>query len=389
MATVRKRTLPSGEIRWQADYVDLKGKRRAKQFEKRKDADAYLVGVRGDLQRGTHVAPGASITVKEAGAIWIERAKRDRLVESTIRQYEQHLDHHIEPELGTVRLSELTTPRVTEFADEMLKTRSRALTRKIMVSLRSLIDEAIRRGHAGHNPAKLVKLRASHDEIGEDDDIEMPTKDELKALLTTTAGRWRPLIITAAFTGMRASELRALDWAHVDLKGGEIRVRRRVDAWGTFGPPKSKAGKRTIPLPSLVVQTLREWRLACPKGDSNKLDLVFPSAAGGVLAHAVILKDVFYPLQVAAGVVNVVKREETLDGQKVTTMVPVAKYGLHALRHAAVSLWIEKKFTPKRIQLLAGHSSIRVTYDIYGYLFEANEGEDQEAMTEIERRLLS
>ena len=53
MAIVRKRTLPSGETRWLADYVDLKGKRRAKQFEKRKDADAYLVSVRGDIQRGT------------------------------------------------------------------------------------------------------------------------------------------------------------------------------------------------------------------------------------------------------------------------------------------------------------------------------------------------
>ena len=376
MAIVRKRMLPSGEIRWIADYVDVKGTRRAKQFEKRKDADAYLIGVRGDLQRGVHVAPGASITVKEAGSIWIERGKRDRLVESTIRQYEQHLDHHIEPELGDIRLSELTTPRVTEFADTMLKTRSRALTRKILVSLRSLIDEAIRRGYAGHNPAKPVKLRASHDEIGEGDDVEMPTKDELKTLLTAVAGKWRPLIITAAFTGMRASELRALDWDHVDLKAGVIRVRRRVDAWGTFGPPKSKAGKRDIPLPSLVVKMLREWRLACPQGDDNKLDLVFPSATGGVLAHAVILKDIFYPLQVAAGVTKGV------DGEK------VAKYGLHALRHAAVSLWIEKKLTPKRIQILAGHSSIRVTFDIYGHLFEAGEG-DQDAMSEIEARLLS
>jgi integrase len=273
-------------------------------------------------------------------------------------------------------LSELTTPRVTEFADTMLKTRSRALTRKILVSLRSLIDEAIRRGYAGHNPAKPVKLRASHDEIGEGDDVEMPTKDELRALLTTVSGKWRPLIITAAFSGMRASELRALDWAHVDLKGGLIRVRRRVDAWGTFGPPKSKAGKRDIPLPSIVVNTLREWRLACPKGDNNKLDLVFPSVTGGVLAHAVILKDVFYPLQVGAGVTKEV------EGAK------VAKYGLHALRHAAVSAWIEKKFSPKRIQILAGHSSIRVTFDIYGHLFEANDT-DQEAMSEIEARLLS
>jgi integrase len=57
---------------------------------------------------------------------------------------------------------------------------------------------------------------------------------------------------------MRASELRALDWAHIDLKVGLIRVRRGVGAWGTFGSPKSKAGKRDIPLPSTVIKMLRE-----------------------------------------------------------------------------------------------------------------------------------
>lgn len=368
MATVRKRTLPSGEVRWQADYVDATGKRRSKQFTRRKDADAYLVTVRGDLQRGTHVAPGASVTVRAAGKMWLERAERDRLVTSTVRQYEAHLALYIEPVLGRLKLSELTTPRIHEFADEFLKTHSRALTRKVLTSLGSLIDEAVRRGVASHNPARAVKLRAAHDEGKEGDDVEMPTKDELRALLATVAGRWRPLIVTAVFTGMRGSELRALKWEDVDLKAGVIQVRRRVDSWGTFGAPKTKAGKRDIPLPPIVTNVLREWKLACPQGDANKMNLVFPSPSGGVLSHSCILKDGFHPLQVAAG-------------------LPGSRYGLHALRHAAVSLWIEQGLQPKRIQMLAGHSSIRVTFDIYGKWFKSDEA-DQTAMAEIEARLL-
>lgn len=375
MAIVRKRTLPSGEIRWIADYTDSKGVRRAKQFEKRKDADAYLVAVRSNLQRGLHVAPSASITVKEAGKLWLERAERDRLVRSTVKQYEQHLKHHITPILGNLKLAELTTPRIHEFVDEFLAKHSRALARKVLTSLGSLIDEAIRRGHASHNPARPVKLRAAHDETKEGDDLEMPTKAELKALLEKAAGRWRPLIVTAIFTGMRGSELRALKWEDVDLKNGAVHVRRRVDSWGTFGAPKTKAGKRDIPVPPMVTNLLREWKVACPKGESNKLDLVFPSPAGDVLSHSCILKDGFHPLQVSAGISQVV------DGEK------VARYGLHALRHAAVSLWIEQGFQPKRIQMLAGHSSIRVTFDIYGKLFKSEDA-DQNAMAEIEARLL-
>lgn len=375
MAIVRKRVLPGGEIRWIADYVDAKGTRRAKQFERRKDADTYLVSVRSDLQRGTHVAPGASITVKQAGKLWIERAERDRLVQSTLRQYQAHLTHHIEPALGRDKLSDLTTPRIHEFADAFLNAHSRALTRKVLTSLGSLIDEAIRRGVASHNPARAVKLRAAHDETKEGDDIEIPTKDELRAMLATVTGRWRPIIVTDMFTGLRGSELRGLKWEDVDLKAGIIHVRRRVDAWDVFGPPKTKAGKRSIPLPPMVLNILREWKVACPKGELNRLDLVFPSPSGGVLSHSCILKDGFHRLQVAAGIAPVV------DG------VPMAKYGLHALRHAAVSMWIEQNLLPKRIQMLAGHSSIRVTFDIYGHLFKSDEA-DQTAMAEIEARLL-
>lgn len=78
---------------------------------------------------------------------------------------------------------------------------------------------------------------------------------------------------------MRASELRGPRWSHVDLDTGIAHVRQRADAWGTIGPPKSKAGKRDIPSPPMVVNALSTWEAACPKG---KLDLVFPNGRGDV-----------------------------------------------------------------------------------------------------------
>ena len=90
-------------------------------------------------------------------------------------------------------------------------------------------------------------------------------------------GRWRSLLLTAIFTGLRASELRGLRWCDVDLKRGELHVRQRADRYRRDGRPKSEAGERAVPLPPMVVNTLREWKLACPKGD---LDLVFAKCAG-------------------------------------------------------------------------------------------------------------
>jgi integrase len=68
-------------------------------------------------------------------------------------------------------------------------------------------------------------------------------------------------------------------------------------------------------------------------------------------------------------------------------VITVGKYGLHALRHACASLWIEQGHNPKQIQTPMGHSSIKVTFDTYGHLFVADEA-DQRAAEGVELRLL-
>ena len=134
------------------------------------------------------------------------------------------------------------------------------------------------------------------------------------------------MLLTAIFTGLRASELRGLRWEDIDLRRAILHVRQRADRYRHIGRPKSAACERTVPLPPLLVNTLREWRLACPKGEQ---DLAFPNSAGHVDNHADIVRRAFHPAQVAAGVVNA-------RGH--------AKYGgLHALRHFYASWCINRK----------------------------------------------
>lgn len=68
--------------------------------------------------------------------------------------------------------------------------------------------------------------------------------------------------------------------------------------------------------------------------------------------------------------------------------MPEAKYSLHALRHAAAALWIDRGAKAKRIQVLMGHASIQQTFDVYGYLLEADDS-DQAAVEAIEDQLLA
>lgn len=381
MASIRKRTLPSGKTAWLVDYVDQAGKRRAKQFATKREADGWMVSARAEVRDGTHTHDRDSITVEKAGDLWIERCETDELEATTLRGYRQHLRIHIVPRIGATKLSRLTAPAVAAFRDKLVEDgRSPAMVKRVLGSLSSIVSEAQRRGLVAVNNVKAGgrtkrgKRERAH--------IEMPSRGELKAMLRATTDKTRPMIMVALLCGLRASELRGLLWSDVDLKASVIKIRRRVDRYNVFGPPKSEAGNRDIPMSPALVTTLKAWKLACPKGE---LGLVFPTGAGGVESHGNLLSRVFWPLQIDAGV-TVLRDDTDEDGKPIK--VHDAKYSLHALRHAATALWIEQGLNAKRIQYLMGHSSIQQTYDTYGYLLEARD-QDAGAMDEIAVRLLS
>ena len=117
--------------------------------------------------------------------------------------------------------------------------------------------------------------------------VDIPSPEGSRQFITHLQARglrdrWRPLFLTAIFTGLRASELRGLTWEDVDLPRAVLHVRQRADRYLAFGAPKSRGGERSIPLPPRLIETLREWKLQCPKG---KLGLVFPTGNGTVEYH--------------------------------------------------------------------------------------------------------
>ncbi len=191
-------------------------------------------------------------------------------------------------------------------------------------------------------------------EVGRD----IPTAAEIKRMVdAATDAKRRALLLTAALTGLRASELRGLRWGDVDLRAGELHVRQRADRWNEIGPPKSASSRRTVPLNSgVLVPALKQWKLACPP---NEGDLVFPTSEGNVEHHANMLRSLA-PIMKAAGVV---------DGKR------DPKYALHAFRHFFASWCINPKdrggreLPAKVVQHLLGHSSIVMTLDRYGHLF--------------------
>jgi integrase len=374
--SVRKRTWTTsrGEKKesWIADYTDQDGERHIKTFERRKDADAYHSTVKVDVRQGVHTAPSKSITVAEAAEDWIAFVELEGRERSTVAQYRQHADQHIKPRIGREKLAKLTTPRVNAFRDDLLARMSRPMAKKVLTSLKSLLRDSQRRGNVAQNVAADVSIGADKRgkrklKVG----VDIPTPDEIKQVVRAASGKWRPLLLTAIFTGLRASELRGLRWDDVDLKRGELHVRQRADRYNAIGKPKSGAGERTIPLGPLVLGALREWKLLCPKGD---LGLVFPTRRGNIVRHENIIRRALIPVQIAARVVK--RKHGKVVHDEAGKPVQEAKYtGLHALRHFYASWCINRRadggleLPAKVVQERLGHSSIVMTMDTYGHLF--------------------
>ncbi|MGO8068755.1 tyrosine-type recombinase/integrase [Rhizobium leguminosarum] len=389
--SVRKRewTTPRGiqKSAWVVDYTDAAGKRRLKTFTKKKEADSFAATATVEVREGVHVADSATITIEEAGKLWIKSGEAAGLERTTIDQRKQHLNLHIVPLVGSVKLNKVTAPWVRTFQDDLrAKGRTLAMVKRVTVSLGSILADAQGRGlvvrNAVHELSKARSGTKASDRrakaklrIG----VDIPTNDETRNILDAAVGRYRPLIVTMIFTGIRSSEARGLRWEDVDLKKGLLHVRQRADRYGKIGMPKSEAGQRTLPLPPIVVNTLKEWTLVCPKSEAG---LVFPNQAGNIEFHNNMLHRGLWEAEFAAGL-SVVTDKKDEDGKPI--LAP--KYsGFHALRHWYASWCINRKadggleLTAKAVQARMGHSSIQVTFDTYGHLFPAaDEAAEMEA----------
>jgi integrase len=291
--SIRKRTWKNAEgvekTAWVVDYVDQSGKRRLKTFERRKSADSFNTTAKNEVRIGIHTADSASITVGEAGDRWLTACTSAGLERTTIDAYRSHVNLHIKPLIGAKKLSQLSIPMVTEFernlrdGTETEKPRSAAMVKRVRSDLGALLANAQEEGLVARNVVREVRAKRRHGKERQAErrakpklriGVDIPAPQEIKAIVGALEGRWRPLLLTAIFTGLRASELRGLRWPNVDLGRRELHVRERADEYNQLGRPKSGSGERTLPLTPIVVSALREWKLKCPKG---KLGLVFPT----------------------------------------------------------------------------------------------------------------
>jgi integrase len=388
--SIRKRTWKNADgvesTRWIADVADANGHRERRQFESRKEADTYRSVTEGKIRAGTFRGDASKFTVKDAATRFLEhcearRKRGERMTQQNYNTMDGHIGNYIcrDPKrhdgktrpsrlktkfdggIGSVKLSQLTARSVGDFRDGLREAGVTVVTtRKILSTLQQLLGYAVDQDMVGINVARGVKVIGRRDEGARK--IVPPTKEAMRALLTVADEDFRVKLAFASATGVRAGELHALRWRHLDFAKGEVKVETRVDAFGDEDVTKTAAGMRTIPLSQSLILMLKEWKLRTKRKKAD--DLVFPNKRGWYTGHDNMVKRKFLPLFDLLAKKHQKARKNS---------EPPTRFNWHALRHFAVSCWIEAGLSPKTVQTFAGHSSLQVTMDRYGHLFKSDD----------------
>jgi integrase len=296
-------------------------------------------------------------TVAEYSDAWLRNYAAVEVKPRTHELYETMFRLHILPTLGHVRLDRLQRGPIQELiAVKSEAGFSRSTLRNILAPFREMLNHAVEDRIIPSNPAARIGKRLSrlkNDKEGQR--VEIFTESELKHLLAT-ADQGCPhadAIYTAAWSGMREGELLGLQWPDVDFRNGFAEVRRTIayrKGRLLVGSPKSGKARR-VDLPQVLLIRLKgrldnAIEMAALSGQPFH-DWVFPNRAGLPIDASHFINRTWHPLL----------RKAQLRRVK-----------FHSVRHTYASLLIMRGENLKYISEQLGHSSIKVTTDLYGHL---------------------
>jgi integrase len=338
---------------WRVD-----GRQKSKTFPRRKDAERFLADIVGKVHDRTYI----EIRPRLMGEVfdeWQSRALAVRIQEgslkrSTAKAYRSMLDGHLRPAFATVRSDHLTLARVEQWrAGLAAQIAAGTMAPKFSVNLRNLLSGILR--WARHPDRRYL----THDPLDGLDRLRLPKaktrphyEPEQVATLLREAAQAPPndtIINTALFSGVRRGELFGLQWPDIEAgtgHGGRLHVRRSIYD-GQITSPKTEDSARVIDIPQRLLDDLAIYKVMYPPIGAG---FIFRTATGQPIDPSRWHRDHLVPLLERAGL----RRPGT---------------GLHSLRHTYVSLLAAQGATVRYVADQVGHSTTRLTLDVYSHTF--------------------
>ncbi len=340
--------------RYQARYQAPDGTEHVSTHPSKAAAARWLAAAQTDRQRGAWLDPRAG---RVTFAAWLERW-RPTVVDlrpSTLARDDGYVGRYLVPTFGARQMAQITNMDVRAWVAELsARELAPATVVKAGQIMAKIMRAAVQAGLIVSSPCDGVRLPRV-----ERTEMRFLDSTEVAALADTMDARYRALVYLAAYGGLRVGELFGLRAKRVDLLRSRLEVVEAVVCVGGhlhFGPPKTKAGHRSVPLPKVVTAALAEHLARYPAGPD---ELVFTAPEGGPVRLDLWRRRFWTPAVRRAG---------------------LAPLRPHDLRHTAVALWIEAGANPKEIAARAGHSSVVTVLDRYGHRFASSEDRVNDAL---------
>ena len=337
---------------------------KARAWQKRLDAQ----GPAKALAAFSAPAPSSTRTVAEH----LERhiVALTGVTDGTRKTYRSYITNDMD-DIGPLPVDSIDRETIAAWVNRLA---ARGLSGKSIANRHGLLSSALNTAVTDKlitdNPCRGMRLpRTDH----VDKEMVFLTRDEFANLYGLIPARFQPFVLTLVGTGMRFGEATSLTVADVDLDAGTARVRQAWKMTGSaareLGPPKSKRSRRTVVLPSPVVDTLRPLVAGRPPSA-----LIFTNAHGNPIKQATLWRNTWAPaVQTFAG--DTIRIDHDNGGRKVrvvTKLGPGKHPRIHDLRHTFASWAISAGTSLPALQRALGHESITTTIDRYGHLARAD-----------------
>lgn len=396
MASIRKRKW-SGEkagarkadggrtgVSWEVSWTE-EGKRRKKStFKTRAEAELFLLEKQQAVNDGTSRPAGDRMSLTDLSVIYLQheeqRAAREEIGKGHLRNQRAHFRNYIArapdfqgstrgravkpftSSIGHYKLTKIKPSTVIRFRDALFAAGlGYKAARAHIITLGSALEWARLRDLVATNAANKVPVAAPTKQ--KETRVTPPSTAAIMEVLRASPPELAEIILFSACTGLRAGELRCLRYRHIDLEKLSLRVKVALEIDDSEGPPKSKAGYRTIPIGAELAARLLKRKTSA---GANGKSLVFPNDKGSYIYRGSLLKQLN---KVTAGLGWLAAGEVELDADEDEEDDGNTRFTWHALRHYAISSWIAADFNLKAVQVYAGHADVNTTWNRYGHLF--------------------
>jgi integrase len=332
--------------RYSVVYRDRQGRQHKRSAASFAEARLLKSALTAAVARGEYY-PVSRLTLAEYLPEWLSTyaGRTNRGLRAHTRlEYQRDLERHALPFFGRTRLVAIEPRDIKRFIATLIdQGLCGSSVRRRLAPLRALLATAVEDGMIRSNPAAGVRVPRSPADRTDHDRRKALSEEELRRLLRELPAGWRLFVEFLSHTGLRFSEAIGLRWTDVDFEERCLHVRRRL--YHGFDAPKSRYGRRAIPLSARMLASLASLRQSTSFRAES--DPVFASRTGTPLDYANLYRRVFKPAARRAG-------------------VPWASF--HTLRHTCATVLFRNGLDAKQVQIWLGHHSPAFTLAVYVHL---------------------